>query len=158
MKSAAMIGGLLFTSGLFAQSGTTNPTKPAAASARAAKTSTAPVAMRSTTSSKAVAWAALDVERMKRELGLKPEQLTKLNDINARFEKEHQALEQDATKAGAEPMSGRVASLEQRRTREVNAVLDPQQLKKWDAAQDGSHKAAAAPATHAAAPAAKGTK
>ncbi len=155
-SSIALFGSLVFATGLFAQTGATNPTKPASTPAVAAKTGSAPVATHADPRAMSATWTPLDVEKMKRELGLEPDQLTKITDINARFEKEHQALDTQA--AGADRMNARLAALEQRRTREVKAVLNAVQLKKWDAAQAGSHTSATVPASHAAPPAPKGTR
>lgn len=153
-SSIVLFGGLVLATGLVAQTGSTNPTKTT--STASAKAADAPVAMHTSATTKAAAWTPLDVETMKRELGLEPDQLTKITDINARFEKEHQALDKET--AGADGMHARLAALEQRRTREVKAVLNAVQLKKWDAAQAGSHTAGTVPATHAAPTAPKGTK
>lgn len=162
LKSAAMISGLLFSAGLLAQTSTATatPAKPATAAAAktpAATTATAPIAMHPTTPAKAAAWSALNVDQMKTELGLKPEQVKQLSEVNGRFEKDHQMLKQEEAKLGAEQMNARLASLEQRRTREVKALLDADQLKKWDS-MAGEHAAVATPASRPAAPATKGTK
>ena len=161
LKSAAMISGLLFSAGLFAQTKATTaaPAKPAtAAAATSPATTPAPVAIHTPTPAKATAWSALNVEQMKTDLGLKPEQVKQLTEVNGRFEKDHQMLKQEEAKLGAEQLNARLASLEQRRTREVKALLDADQLKKFDGAQSVEHAAAATPAARPAPPATKGTK
>jgi hypothetical protein len=125
LKKAALVSGVVLTTTGFAQTNTT----PAAAPATkvAAMTTAAPAA------ATAGSWTALNIEQLKTTLTLKPEQVTKITDLNSSFNKRYEMLKKDEATIGAQAFPGRVSALMQERNKQVRALLDAQQQKKWDA-------------------------
>jgi hypothetical protein len=88
-------------------------------------------------------WAPLDVERMRTELGLTEEQVTKLRDLDARYNKMHTDLSADA-KATPADRTGKVTSMMQARDNELRQILTKEQFMKWESMSAGKTKPAAA--------------
>lgn len=79
------------------------------------------------------AWVTLNTAQLNMQLDLSDEQEVKVKEIDARYIKRHQALEQAEPKLTEKEMSDKTAALMVERDRDLRAVLNPEQYAKWDA-------------------------
>ena len=78
------------------------------------------------------AWVNLNVTQLNMQLDLSDEQEAKVKELDTRYIKRHEALEQTMPKLSEKDMSDKTAALMVERDREMQKVLTPEQYTKWD--------------------------
>jgi periplasmic protein CpxP/Spy len=79
------------------------------------------------------AWVSLNTAQLNLQLDLNDDQEAQVKEIDTRYIKQHQALEQSEPKLSDKDMSDKTAGLMLERDRELRKVLTPEQYAKWDA-------------------------
>ncbi|MBK9196687.1 MAG: hypothetical protein IPO17_17235 [Flavobacteriales bacterium] len=79
------------------------------------------------------AWVNLNTAQLNLQLDLSDDQEMKVKEIDMRYIKRHQTLEQTTPKMSEKAMSDKTAALMTERDRDLRAVLNPEQYAKWDA-------------------------
>ena len=74
----------------------------------------------------------LNVTQLNMQLDLSDEQEAKVKELDTRYIKRHEALEQTMPKLSDKDMSDKTAALMVERDREMQKVLTPEQYTKWD--------------------------
>ncbi|MBK7556026.1 MAG: hypothetical protein IPI55_15905 [Flavobacteriales bacterium] len=78
-------------------------------------------------------WVNLNTAQLNLQLDLSDDQEMKVKEIDMRYIKRHQTLEQTTPKLSEKAMSDKTAALMTERDRDLRAVLNPEQYAKWDA-------------------------
>ena len=78
-------------------------------------------------------WVNLNTAQLNLQLDLSDDQEMKVKEIDMRYIKRHQTLEQTTPKMSEKAMSDKTAALMTERDRDLRAVLNPEQYAKWDA-------------------------
>ncbi len=79
------------------------------------------------------AWVTLNTAQLNLQLDLSDEHEMNVKEIDMRYIKRHQTLEQSTPKLSEKEMSDKTAALMTERDRDLRAVLNPEQYAKWDA-------------------------
>ena len=77
-------------------------------------------------------WVSLNVTQLNVQLDLSDEQEAKVKEIDTRYIKRHEALQETTPKLSEKDMSDKTAALMAERDREMQKVLTPAQYTKWD--------------------------
>ena len=78
------------------------------------------------------AWVVMNTEMLNVELGLNDVQKEKVKDIDMRYAKKHEALENTTPKLTESQMADKVEVLMKERDKELKAVLNADQYAKWE--------------------------
>lgn len=78
------------------------------------------------------AWVAINSEMLNVELGLNDAQKAQLKDINMRYVKKHEALENTTPKLSENQMSEKVEDLMNARDKDLRGVFNDEQYAKWE--------------------------